>query len=178
MTKKQTTAQLKRTRATKSAGRKFPARAIGWAILAAVVALGLWLVRSKLADPPAADQPAQTNILQGTAAAVASTPEFELQKLVGRWLRQDGGYVLEISSVDARGKMEAAYFNPRPIHVARAEVSRDGIATKIFVELRDVNYPGSTYTLIYEPTNDQLKGIYFQAALKQQFEVFFQRLDR
>ena len=74
--------------------------------------------------------------------------------------------------------MEAAYFNPRPIHVARAEASRDGSATKIFVELRDVNYPGSTYTLIYEPTNDQLKGIYFQAALKQQFEVFFERLDR
>lgn len=146
--------------------------------MAAVVALCLWLIRSKLADPPAAEQPAQTNILQGTAAAVAPTAEFELQKLVGRWLRPDGGYVLEIRSVDARGKMEAAYFNPRPIHVARAEVSRDGIATKIFVELRDVNYPGSTYTLIYEPTNDQLKGIYFQAALKQQFEVFFQRLDR
>jgi hypothetical protein len=151
---------------------------MGWSILAAIVALGIWLIRSKLADTRAAEQRTQSSIPQGTAATVAPTAELELQKLVGRWLRPDGGYVLEIRSVDTRGKMEAAYLNPRPIHVARAEVSRDGSSAKIFVELRDVNYPGSTYTLIYEPTNDRLKGIYFQAALKQQFEVFFERLDR
>ena len=151
---------------------------MGWSILAAVAALGIWLIGSKLADTPSAGQPAQTSIPQETAATVAPMAELEFQKLVGRWLRPDGGYVLEIRSVDTGGKMEAAYFNPRPIHVARAEASRDGSATKIFVELRDVNYPGSTYTLMYEPMNDQLKGIYFQAALKQQFEVFFERLDR
>ena len=69
---------------------------MGWSILAAVVALGIWLIRSKLADTPSAGQPAQTNILQGTAATVAPMAEPELQKLVGRWLRPDGGYVLEI----------------------------------------------------------------------------------
>src|SRR5690349_10593320 len=41
--------------------------------------------------------------------------------------------------------------------------SRDGNATKVFVELRDVNYPGSIYTLTYEASSDQLKGIYYQA---------------
>ena len=45
----------------------------------------------------------------------------------------------------------------------------------MFVELRDVNYPGSTYTLVYQPENDQLAGIYYQAALQQQFDVFFER---
>ena len=51
----------------------------------------------------------------------------------------------------------------------------DGAATKVFIELRDVNYPGSTYDLTYEPKNDRLHGIYYQAALQQQFEVVFVR---
>lgn len=120
---------------------------------------------------------ASTN--SGSAVAPASTPsqpEAGFQKLVGRWLRPDGGYVLEISGVDTAGKATAAYLNPRPINVARAEASRDGTFTKLFVELRDVNYPGSTYTLTYEPKLDQLQGIYFQAALQQQFDVVFERM--
>jgi len=44
-----------------------------------------------------------------------------------------------------------------------------------FVELRDVNYPGSTYTLVYQAENDRLYGIYYQAALGQMFEVEFVR---
>jgi hypothetical protein len=47
---------------------------------------------------------------------------------------------------------------------------------KVFIELRDVNYPGSTYTLAYDPVSDQLKGDYFQAALRQTFDVFFTRV--
>ena len=101
-------------------------------------------------------------------------PGFQVLK--GRWQRPDGGYVIEIKNIDRVGKMEAAYFNPRPIHVAKANAARDGQMTKVFIELRDVNYPGSTYNLTYDPKNDQLKGTYFQAALKQTFEVEFARL--
>ena len=101
-------------------------------------------------------------------------PGFQVLK--GRWQRPDGGYVIEIKNIDRVGKMEAAYFNPRPIHVAKANAARDGNTTKIFIELRDVNYPGSTYNLTYDPKSDQLKGTYFQAVLKQTFEVVFDRL--
>ena len=101
-------------------------------------------------------------------------PGFQVLK--GRWQRPDGGYVIEIKNIDRVGKMEAAYFNPRPIHVAKANAARDGNTTKVFIELRDVNYPGSTYNLTYDPKNDQLKGVYFQAALKQTFDVVFDRL--
>lgn len=55
--------------------------------------------------------------------------------------------------------MVAGYFNPKSIRVAKAEASRDGGALKVFVELRDVNYPGSTYTLTYDHAGDQLQGI-------------------
>ena len=128
----------------------------------------------KTADAPPVD---------ATAAAVAATnqpvPGFTdnlaFAKLQGKWLRPDGGYILDIRHVAPDGILEAAYFNPRPIHVAKAVGFQEGGTVKAFVELRDVNYPGSTYTLIYDPTNDQLKGDYFQAALKQTFDVFFTR---
>lgn len=117
-----------------------------------------------------------------TPAAVSTTnppplaaPKPEFQKLKGKWLRPDGGYIIEIKSVDGNGKLEAAYLNPKPIHVAKAEASRDGAAVKVFIELRDVNYPGSTYKLIYVPENDQLSGIYYQALQQQSFEVVFVR---
>jgi hypothetical protein len=98
------------------------------------------------------------------------------QLLKGRWLRPDGGYVLEIQNVKPDGQMEAAYFNPRPIHVAIAKMSQSGPGTKVFVELRDTGYPGSAYNLVYDPESDQLKGIYSQAALHQDFDVYFVRM--
>ena len=72
--------------------------------------------------------------------------------------------------------MAAGYFNPKSIHVAQAEASREGGVMKVFIELRGVNYPGSTYTLTYDPASDQLKGVYYQAALQQRFEVVFVRM--
>ena len=96
--------------------------------------------------------------------------------LNGRWLRPDGGYVLEIRNVDAGGKIDAGYFNPQPINVARAEATRDGSTLKVFVELRAPGYPGSTYALTYDPRRDELVGVYFQAALRQSFEVVFSRV--
>ncbi len=37
----------------------------------------------------------------------------------------------------------------------------------------DATVTGSTFTLTDDPENDQLKGIYFQAAIGQNFEVIF-----
>ena len=94
----------------------------------------------------------------------------------GQWLRPDGGYIIEIRSVEPSGKMDAAYSNPNPLHVEKAEASRDGGAVKVVIELRDVNYPGSTYNLAYDAQSDQLVGIYYQAVFRQQFEVVFVRM--
>jgi hypothetical protein len=61
--------------------------------------------------------------------------------------------------------MSASNFNPRFVNVSRAAVAREGKALKVFIELRDVNYPGATYNLTYDSKADQLRGIYFQPAL-------------
>jgi hypothetical protein len=47
---------------------------------------------------------------------------------------------------------------------------------KLLVELRAPGYPGSTYTLTYDPRRDGLSSDYFQAALGQTFAVSFQRM--
>jgi hypothetical protein len=109
-----------------------------------------------------------------SSTAPAAGPGFGT--LNGRWLRPDGGYVLEIRNVDAGGKIDAGYFNPQPINVARAEATRKGSTLKVFVELRAPGYPGSTYALTYDPRRDALVGVYFQAALRQSFEVVFSRV--
>jgi len=99
----------------------------------------------------------------------------ELKPLLGRWLRPDGGYILEIRSFEPNGKLDAYYFNPRSINVHRAEASRVKSDIKLVVELRDAGYPGSTYALLYKPDQDVLTGYYFQAGRKQYFEVYFVR---
>jgi hypothetical protein len=131
-----------------------------------MAAVGFWWIKCRQAGtpPPAVPQ------------AVA-TPEPVFERLTGRWQRPDGGYIIEIRSVESGGRMNAAYFNPQSIHVAKAEASQDGETIHVFIELRDVNYPGSTYNLTYDPADDSLKGIYFQAAIGQTFDVYFLRLQ-
>ena len=102
--------------------------------------------------------------------------QIDFKELIGRWIRNDGGYVIEIKSIDAEGKMEAGYYNPRPIYVSVAKVTRESNGIKIFIELRDVGYPGSTYTLNYSPAEDSLVGFYYQAAMQQNFDVVFARV--
>jgi len=126
-------------------------------------------------EAPAMAVPSATAAATNASPSPASGPAFA--KLQGKWLRPDGGYILEIRGAAPDGKLDAAYFNPKPIHVAKAEALRDGGSVKLFIELRDVNYPGSAYTLTYEQANDQLKGDYFQAALNQTFDVLFTRVQ-
>jgi len=168
---KQSKTQPNEGAARSSKTRQFVAMTMSIVTLAAVVAVAVWIMRSQ---PAASRQPAAPVASNTPAAAANAGAPF--QAIIGKWLRPDGGYVLQIASADENGKLEAAYFNPNPIHVGRAHALRDGSALKVFVELNDVNYPGSTYTLAHDPASDQLSGIYYQAALGQRFEVVFERL--
>jgi hypothetical protein len=146
------------------------------AILPAVLAAGILTgCGNKEADAPPVVALAPASPATNQPAAPPASPAFA--KLQGKWLRPDGGYILEIRSATPDGKMDAAYFNPKSINVAKAQASQNGGSLKVFIELRDVNYPGSTYTLAYDPKADQLKGDYFQAALQQNFDVFFTRVQ-
>jgi hypothetical protein len=103
------------------------------------------------------------------------TPDY-LGKLVGRWVRPDGGYVIDIRNAGADGTLQVAYFNPRPIHVSRAKATQKEGEIQILIELRDAGYPGATYALRYNAKHDVLAGLYHQPAVGQTFDVAFVRM--
>ncbi|HAK61164.1 MAG TPA: hypothetical protein DCO77_12430 [Nitrospiraceae bacterium] len=93
-------------------------------------------------------------------------------------MRPDGGYMLVIKTVRDDGSIEAIYMNPRPITVSKARMSTASGKINVFVELRDVGYPGSYYTLAYDNDKDRLVGVYHHMVLKQNFDIFFVRKKR
>jgi hypothetical protein len=139
-----------------------------------VAAVFFSAINWNLAEAESPGQPASVKAENEGSDKEVAKPGFE--ELKGRWRRPDGGYIIEIRNLDATGLMDVAYLNPRPINVSKAEATREGSATKVFIELRDTGYPGSTYTLTYDSQSDQLKGVYFQAALQQNFDVVFFRI--
>jgi len=107
-------------------------------------------------------------------APVQLTAAFE--KIKGKWMRSDGGYSLEFKGLKPDNELEAAYFNPGPIHVGKAKISEERGFTKVFVELQDVNYPGSRYTLFFDAEKNRLVGSYFQATQQVTYEVSFEKM--
>jgi hypothetical protein len=146
-------------------------------VLISLTFLGLLAIAIAIAVQFRPHPPSPAN-RQDTAPSPISTPEPSslYGPLLGRWLRTDGDYLLDVRGIEGTGKAQVAYFNPRPIHVARAEASREGELLKLMVVLEDVGYPGSSYTLIYSPIERNLAGEYYQAALQETFDVSFTRL--
>jgi hypothetical protein len=133
------------------------------------------------APAPKDTNPEKDALLKDKRNSVADTlsgkaVKLDYNKLVGNWVRTDGGYELEINSATPSGKIEAGYFNPNPIHVGRAEWVGKNNSLIIIVELQDKNYPGSTYTLEFLPSEDKLIGNYFQAVEGVNFDVEFVRI--
>ncbi len=110
------------------------------------------------------------------ASTVEALESSDCKRIEGYWRRLDGGYILQLQDVKEDGSLNAAYFNPQPINVSRAEARRKEGTVTLFVELRDINYPGSTYTLDYDSTTDQFMGVYFHAVSKQSFQIEFVRM--
>jgi hypothetical protein len=105
--------------------------------------------------------------------AHSQASETNFQKIIGHWVRSDGGYILELKKIRFDGSVEAAYFNPNPINVSKAEAMEKDGDIYIYVELQDVGYPGSNYKLMYKPEVDGLVGIYHHSGINQDFDVFF-----
>jgi len=95
--------------------------------------------------------------------------------LEGDWHRTDAGYRILISKVNDDGNLTAQYFNPNPIKVECANWEESYNNLKVTIELRDFNYPGSTYRLSYLPDNDIFAGEYFQAVEGITFYFEFSR---
>jgi len=94
-------------------------------------------------------------------------------RLIGQWVRPDGGYVLDIRSISPDGKIEMAYLNPRPINISKAQADMKKGKIELLIELRDRGYPGSYYTLTFDSERNRLIGVYHHLGLNQNFDVYF-----
>ena len=149
-----------------------------WVVLGSVglaIAAGIFLYHFRYTDSHQAT--ATTSGESSSEQAISTLKADQFRNLIGRWRRVDGGYIIDIRRIGANGRMDAAYYNPKSIHVSRAETSLNKGAQHIFIELQDVGYPGSSYTLAYHPQQDILSGVYFQATAKQTFKVIFTRVN-
>lgn len=118
---------------------------------------------------------AEPNLPQTQTPALTNM-QLQPDKLPGKWQRTDGGYILELKNPTKEGLLDAAYFNPNPIHVGRSGWQQKDGLLKVMVELQDKNYPGSLYQLTYYADNDQLRGTYFQAMERVSYDVAFTRI--
>jgi hypothetical protein len=137
------------------------------------VALVALMACSK-SGPESKAAPAESTATTATKSAAPAAPEA-VQKLMGRWMRADGGYVLELRTAELSGVVHAAYFNPKPINVSRAIWMQGASGFQVVVELNDVGYPGATYVLSHDAQSDRLVGQYNQPAMQQSFDVEFMR---
>jgi uncharacterized protein (DUF2147 family) len=144
---------------------------------AAMLVLGMCAILGRATA--AIETTTSAQLTTSTKADVTTTKSQDamLQKLVGRWVRPDGGYVIEVRSIDPAGKADAAYFNPGPIKVGTATAKAADSTVELTVELRDVNYPGSTYRLRYDRSTDKLAGSYYQAVAGETYEIYFDRMQ-
>ena len=162
----------KATPASKKRGLSAKWVILGLAGVAVAAGILIYHLRYANTDSTKASQSAEAK----GDRATSPSGDNAFKKLIGSWRRLDGGYIIDIRRIDADGQMSAAYYNPKSIHVSRAAASLKDGAVSVFVELKDVGYPGSAYTLMYSPEQDILSGVYFQAVVKQSFEVIFTRV--
>lgn len=134
----------------------------------------LILAACSKAPPPAPTAEKSAAVAASAPAAPGAVPEA-VRKVFGRWLRADGGYVLELRGGDLSGVLQAGYFNPKSINVSRAVWMQGGAGLQVAVELNDLGYPGATYLLTYDAQNDRLAGQYTQPQMQQTFDVEFMR---
>ena len=148
-----------------------------WSRLGLTISVGLVLAGA-MASCQKSEPPAQSSaapVAPPPPAAVGVEAPADVQKLLGRWLRSDGTYVLELRSADRTGVVQAGYFNPKSINVSRAIWMRGAEGLQVVVELNDAGYPGATYVLSHDAKTDTLVGKYHQPQMGQTFDIDFVR---
>lgn len=138
---------------------RFGKSVLGWAVI-------FLIMISFITSSPALGQ-------KNKDSGKGALPDYK--RLEGKWQRPDGGYILELKEIGKEGTLKAAYFNPRPINVFKAEWNYKHNTINLFVELRDVNYPGSKYNLQYDPETDKMKGTYYLAVYGETYNIEFVR---
>lgn len=117
----------------------------------------------------------ETEISDSESAVLNNQQSVDKKIVNGNWTRTDSEYRIEILELYENGKIKAGYFNPDPINIGDTRWSANNGKLNIYIELKDINYPGSKYNLNYIPDKDILTGEYFQAVEGTTYQVAFAR---
>ena len=98
----------------------------------------------------------------------------DLLAMQGRWVRTDAPYVIDLRQ-NKTHKLQASYYNPRPIHVEQTETAKKDGIQYVMIKLQDVDYEGSVYLLTYNREHDALDGFYMHGKSGERFQVSFFR---
>jgi len=149
-----------------------------WLLLLCFAIITIVVACDQQKEKKESDGSTSTSNTTDTASKPAKPQEqksFDRSVLIGDWIRTDAEYRVAISELRDDGTLKAGYFNPDPINVGKSGwIFTEGIM-KIYIELRDKNYPGSNYNLVYYPDKDLLAGKYFQAVEGVTYDVGFLR---
>ena len=77
------------------------------------IAAGIFLYYFQYADSRQA-----TATTAGESSSKKAMPTLKADQfgnLIDRWRRADGGYIIDIRRIGAKGQMDAAYYNPKSI---------------------------------------------------------------
>lgn len=114
-------------------------------------------------------------VIAAVAAVLLLPRHADYGPLLGRWRQMDGGRILEIRSVDRKGKLDAVCLNPKPIPLSDAfAVTRDGRA-EVFVQEEERGHAWSYYRLGYDAEAGRLIGVYHDLDTDQRFILQFVR---
>jgi len=164
----------KKTTTVTPANNKF--RFISIFLIVAALTVIFILGKKQMDSSEDVDLAAAAKESQSSSPVIQENLETTVKKLEGNWQRSDGGYILILKDPTPDGKVNAEYFNPKPIKVGSSGWQNNAGKVTVKIELQDVNYPGSIYTLEYFPKEDILAGVYYQAVQKMNFDVRFDRI--
>jgi len=123
------------------------------------------------------DKPVTSTQNENQAPVTETKKESDPNDLLGKWMRTDGNYTIEISSLTRDGNMKAKYLNPSPIHCDKTTYADTDGTLSVHLLLNDKNYPNCTYDLQFMKEKNILFGKYFQATSGQSYEVIFQKME-
>ncbi|WP_281322931.1 hypothetical protein [Flavobacterium aestivum] len=94
----------------------------------------------------------------------------------GLWGRTEGVGEINISEVRDNGLLKATFCNPKSINIEKAVWTNSSDVLRIYILLREDNYPGSSFSLNYIAEKDLLLGVYFDALTNISYTVSFKRV--
>lgn len=114
-------------------------------------------------------------IIAAAGGVTVRAEDMDFARIVGKWVRPDGGYTLHVRQARADGSVDIGYYNPKEIHIAQADVRLWKGMVMLYIRFDDEGYQGSTYKLFYYAEKDALAGFYYQAVQDRTYEVVFLR---